>query len=97
MKILFSTLGALIILSIAISSVSGQRPATQSLDARIRAEVTPFKGKVYLFAKNLDTGESYAYNGDERVKTASTIFVAVLSLTTIIRFTQSRRVRRRPS
>jgi len=78
MKIPFSTLGALIIVSIAINSVSGQRPATQSLDARIRAEVTPFKGKVYLFAKNLDTGESYSYNGDERVKTASTIKVAVM-------------------
>ena len=78
MKIPFSILGALIVVSIAISSVSSQRPATQSLDARIRAEVTPFKGKVYLFAKNLDTGESYSYNGDERVKTASTIKIAVM-------------------
>src|SRR2546425_10387769 len=49
-----------------------------SLDARIRAEITPFKGKVYLFAKNLDTGEAYNFNGDERVKTASTIKIAVM-------------------
>ncbi len=78
MKILFSTLAALIIVSTTINSVSGQRPATQSLDVRIRSEVTPFKGKVYLFAKNLDTGENYSYNGDERVKTASTIKIAVM-------------------
>src|SRR4026208_1712646 len=53
----------------------GQSP---SLDARVRAEVTPFKGKVFLFAQNLDTGETYSLNGDERVRTASTIKIAVM-------------------
>src|SRR5207302_4292662 len=53
-------------------------PTAQTLDARVRAEITPFKGKVYLFAKNLDTGDTYSFNGDERVKTASTIKVAVM-------------------
>ena len=52
--------------------------STQSVDARVRAEITPFKGKVFLFAKNLDTGQEYSFNGDERVKTASTIKIAVL-------------------
>jgi len=52
--------------------------STQTLDARIRAEITPFKGKVFLFAKNLDTGQEYSFNGDERVKTASTIKIAVM-------------------
>jgi beta-lactamase class A len=52
--------------------------SVQSLDARVHAEIDPFKGKVYLFAKNLDTGETYSFNGDERVKTASTIKVAVM-------------------
>src|SRR6476660_9494176 len=51
---------------------------TNSLDTRIRAEVTPFKGKVFLYAKNLDTGQTYSYNGDERVRTASTIKIAVM-------------------
>jgi beta-lactamase class A len=50
----------------------------QSLDTRVRAEIIPFKGKVFLFAKNLDTGETYSFNGDERVRTASTIKVAVM-------------------
>ena len=29
-----------------------------SLDSQIRTEVGSFKGKVFLFAKNLDTGET---------------------------------------
>src|SRR5947209_16224702 len=74
-------------LLIALSTVScliakGQSPmvpsSAQSLDARIHAEITSFKGKVYLFAKNLDTGQEYSLNGDERVKTASTIKIAVM-------------------
>jgi beta-lactamase class A len=57
-----------------------QTPASSapSLDALVRAEITPFKGKVYLFARNLDTGVTYSFNGDERVRTASTIKVAVM-------------------
>jgi beta-lactamase class A len=54
-------------------------PETKSaLDAQIKAETTTFKGKVCLFAKNLDTRETYSLNGDERVRTASTIKVAVM-------------------
>jgi len=52
--------------------------ATQSIDARVRAEVAPFKGHVSLFARNLDTGEEYSLSGDERVPTASTIKIAVM-------------------
>jgi beta-lactamase class A len=64
------------------SPAQAQVPSTaaqgQSLDARVRAEIAPFKGKVFLFAKNLDTGATYTFNGDERVRTASTIKVAVM-------------------
>src|SRR5256885_757591 len=56
----------------------GQAKGSASLDARVRAETTPFKGKVLLFAKNLDTGETFSLDGDERVRTASTIKVAVM-------------------
>jgi beta-lactamase class A len=55
-----------------------QTPAASSLDALVRAEITPFKGKVFVFAKNLDTGLTYSFNGDDRVPTASTIKVAVM-------------------
>src|SRR5438552_11971519 len=60
-------------------SKSSSSPA--SLDAQVRAETAQFKGKVSLFARNLDSGESYSLNGDERVPTASTIKIAVMSET----------------
>jgi beta-lactamase class A len=54
-----------------------QQPAAE-LDQKIKSEIANFKGKVYIFAKNLDTGETYALAADERVKTASTIKIAVM-------------------
>lgn len=57
-------------------SVAAQTPAT--LDNQVKPIVASFKGKVSLFAKNLDTGETYALNPDERVRTASTIKIAVM-------------------
>src|SRR5260370_15290310 len=59
-------------------SAFGQVKDLPSLDPRVRAETTPFKGKVFLFAKNLDTGETFSLDGDARVRTASTIKVAVM-------------------
>lgn len=68
---------ALILAALVLSSSSV--PAQQSsLDVQVRAEITPFKGKVFLYAKNLDSGQIYSYNGDERVRTASTIKIAVM-------------------
>ena len=48
------------------------------LDKRVRAEVASFNGNVYLYAKNLDTGAEYSLSGDEPVRTASTIKLAVM-------------------
>lgn len=52
--------------------------AQTRLDDQVKPLVASFKGKVSLFAKNLDTGETYALNADERVRTASTIKIAVM-------------------
>jgi beta-lactamase class A len=49
-----------------------------ALDQRVRAELAQFKGRVRLFAKNLDTGEVYETGGDDRVPTASTIKIAIM-------------------
>src|SRR6267142_6754058 len=70
----------LLVLLLAGINVSAQtdQPAKQTLDARVRAEVSQFKGKVSLFAKNLDTGKTYDLGGDDRVPTASTIKIAIL-------------------
>lgn len=48
------------------------------LDKRVRAEISQFKGKVSLFAKNLETGATYEFGADDRVPTASTIKLAVM-------------------
>ena len=52
--------------------------ASPTLDERVRAETGAFKGKAYIYAKNLETGATYELNGDERVKTASTIKLAIM-------------------
>ena len=57
---------------------SGWAQAQSALDDQVKPIVASFKGKVSLFAKNLDTGETYALNPDERVRTASTIKIAVM-------------------
>ena len=54
------------------------KPVPAWLDRRVRAEAAGFKGNVYLYAKNLDTGAAYDFGGDEPVRTASTIKVAVM-------------------
>ena len=59
--------------------LQAQTPAPPAeMDARVRGEVAAFKGKVYLYAKNLDTGSVYSLAGEERVRTASTIKLAVM-------------------
>lgn len=50
-----------------------------SLDARIREAIAPFQGTVSLFAKNLDTGQTYGIRENERVRTASTIKLAIMA------------------
>src|SRR6266480_357618 len=77
MRIIFRFSVALV-LSLLLASATCAQASVSSLDARVRAEIVPFKGKVYLFAKNLETGQEYSFNGDERVKTASTIKIAVM-------------------
>ncbi|HEV8202642.1 MAG TPA: serine hydrolase [Pyrinomonadaceae bacterium] len=69
----------LILLSLlCIFSIPVVAQTQQSLDDQVKPIVASFKGKVSLFAKNLDTGETYALNPDERVRTASTIKIAVM-------------------
>jgi len=69
----------LTILLLTLSSAFSQTPEKRpTLDDQVKTTIAPFKGKVSLYAKNLDNGETYSYNGDERVRTASTIKIAVM-------------------
>jgi beta-lactamase class A len=49
-----------------------------SLDARIKNATADFKGQVWIHAKNLDSGASYSFKGDERTRTASTIKLPIM-------------------
>jgi beta-lactamase class A len=68
----------LMMASVEASAQTTQSPKQASVDQRVRAEVSQFKGKVSLFAKNLDTGAVYELGSDDRVPTASTIKIAVM-------------------
>jgi beta-lactamase class A len=68
----------LAILSLILLLVGSAFAQPKSIDARMLSEITPFKGKVFIYAKNLDTGKTYSSQGDERVRTASTIKIAVM-------------------
>ena len=79
-QVLMKTLSVLLVL---IASVPGFAQTSQAvkqtaLDQSVRAEVSQFKGKVSLYAKNLDSGASYELGGDDRVSTASTIKIAIM-------------------
>ena len=68
----------LLIAGVSVFAQTDQTAKQAALDQRVRAEVTQFKGKVSLFAKNLDTGMVYQLGGDDRVPTASTIKIAIM-------------------
>jgi beta-lactamase class A len=76
--LLFPFLFLFLFLCICLISLPNVVQAQAPLDEQVKSLVGSFKGKVSLFAKNLDTGETYALNPDEKVRTASTIKIAVM-------------------
>ena len=79
-QVLIKPLSVLLLLFASLSAFAQTNPEVKqtALDQRVRAEVSQFKGKVNLYAKNLDTGTVYELAGDERVSTASTIKIAIM-------------------
>jgi beta-lactamase class A len=53
--------------------------SAQDVDGRINAEVKNFSGSVSLYAKNLNTGASFEIASQRRVRTASTIKLAIMA------------------
>lgn len=72
---------ATILLFVTIAAVGHAqnvpKPAS-SLDERVRSEIADFKGKVWIYAKNLDSGKEYGLRPDEQVRTASTIKLPIM-------------------
>ena len=57
---------------------AGQNNSTGQLDRAVKAKVQDFQGKVSLYARNLTSGETYSLNGEQPVRTASTIKLAIM-------------------
>jgi beta-lactamase class A len=70
---------ALIGLALCISATAQQVPTTRKLDERVKSKIAGFQGHVSLYAKNLDTGTTYSLEGEQPVRTASTIKLAVMT------------------
>jgi len=68
---------AALVLGLLLSITAAAQSPT-NLDTQIKAKVLSFKGKVGIFARNLDTGDTYALSPDDRVRTASTIKIAIM-------------------
>lgn len=76
----------LLITLVSIQTVFAQRSSTprlipQTLNAKVNAAIGDFKGKVWVYAKNFDSGEIYSLRGEEQVRTASTIKVPIMAET----------------
>ena len=56
----------------------GPTPSRRLMENKIRAATAKFKGNVWLYAKNLDTGSTFGLREDEPVRTASTIKLPIL-------------------
>lgn len=73
-------LRCLTVLATCCLSVSGQHDAASGkLDQAVKAKISGFKGKVSLSAKNLQTGQAYNLAGEQPVRTASTIKLAIMA------------------
>lgn len=72
------TLRALLLSVSFCAALAAPRDAPSQIDSRITAKLQGFPGKVTLFAKNLDTGASYAILPDQPVRTASTIKLPIM-------------------
>ncbi|MBV8812060.1 MAG: serine hydrolase [Acidobacteriaceae bacterium] len=69
----------LFFLATACLSLVAQTPGPSvALDAKVKARISDFKGRVSLYAKNLDSGTTYEISGDEPVRTASTIKLPIM-------------------
>ena len=68
----------LVVLSFAAAATPAPR---QQMESAVRSAIAEFSGVVSLYAKNLDTGETFGIRENERVRTASTIKLPIMAAT----------------
>ena len=85
---MFKKIFFLIIVLLLVQPVFAQKSkpikttaAAPNLDEKIQNEIVNFSGKVWIYAKNLDTGKDFAVRADEQVRTASTIKLPIMAET----------------
>ena len=70
---------ALICVALCTTVAAQTVPAGGKLDQQVKAKITGFQGHISLYAKNLDTGMTYSLSGEQPVRTASTIKLAIMT------------------
>ncbi len=65
-------------LLLAVPSAAWQKVPVP-LEEQVRSAMEGFSGKVWIYARNLDTGRDYALRADEKVRTASTIKLPIMA------------------
>ena len=78
MKNIFG-IALILVTAISVFSQKGAKPAPMTLDEKVAEAVQGFDGKVWIYARNLDTGKEFALRADERVRTASTIKFPIMA------------------
>ena len=68
-----------LVLLISLAAAAGPPPVHEAAERRLRERIAAFRGEMGLYARNLDTGETFAVNADARFPTASVIKLAVLA------------------
>jgi beta-lactamase class A len=68
----------LMLASLIMAVMSGTHAHADELAERVAVLTKDFKGSVALYALNLDTGQEFAIDPDEKVRTASTIKLPIL-------------------
>jgi beta-lactamase class A len=69
----------LVILLAALPVQAQDKTRLETAAAEITQMIQSFPAKVYLDAKNIDTGAEWGYRADEKVRTASTIKLPILA------------------
>lgn len=64
---------------LALVTIASAVAGPAELESQVRAAMAGFQGQVYVYAKNLDTGETFGIGEDEQVRTASTIKLPVMT------------------
>lgn len=81
-KVMKPKILVIVILSLSCFSAAvaqAQKAMTTTLDARVQAAIEGFDGKVWIYAKNLDTGKDFSLRANEHVRTASTIKFPIMT------------------